>query len=256
MFIESFEDALGRRRIHRRKLELGRKRQRRVARALANCQRHHRCGTEACGVCLWDFRIAWVGEAIKIVAQRPQWTRCSVITSGLLIPYGRLTKFDMNAEVKRIRKRLARSELRDRIVLGAFDVSLNIENNQIIGWQFHLYLLVEGPNDMVLQQAIKDALPPEPTALAPYDFKEVNDPLDAVTYVYKGVFERRSGFINSKGNHETKDQSLKGPDLRKLLPFLARYRVGSRLILRGVRRNGRHLIFTHRKGARGTALKN
>jgi hypothetical protein len=253
MFIESFEDALERRRIHRTKLKLGNKRQRRVALELNKCRRHHRCCTEACRVCLRHFRISWAGEAIKIVAQRPQWTRCSVISNGLLIPYGTLAGFDMNATIKRIRKRLERSKIHGRIVLGGLDVSLNIESNVIAGWQFHIYLIVEGENDAVLQKAIKDVLPPEPTAHEPYDFLEVSDPLGAVTYLYKGVFKRRSGYNDAKGKHHTKDQPLKGPDLRELLPFLAGYKVGARLILSGVRRNGQYLAFTRRKGARGAA---
>jgi hypothetical protein len=249
VFIESFEDALERRRIHRRKLKLGRKRQRRVARALAQCRRQHRCGTEACRVCLRDFRISWAGEAIKILAERPQWTRCSVIPEGMLTPYDRLAEFDLAAAIKRIRKRLERSELRGRIVLGAIDVSLNLQNNAIQGWQFHLYLIVEGANDQKLRKAIKAVFPPEPTASVPYDFQEIDKTgvIDVTTYVYKSFFKRRSGYNDSKGNHRTKDQPLKGADLRELLPFLAKYKVGSRLILSGVRRNGQHLAFTKRK---------
>jgi hypothetical protein len=133
--------------------------------------------------------------------------------------------------------------------LGALDVSLNIEANVVAGWQFHIYLIVEGENDAVLQKAIKDALRPEPTALAPYDFRGVSDSLSAVTYLYKGVFKRRSGYNDSKGNHRTKDQPLKGPDLRELLPFLAKHKVGARLILSGVRRNGQRLAFTTNNGS-------
>ena len=219
MFLETFEDALQRRRLHRRKLELGNKRQRHAGKILRKCRRRHRCGTEACRICLREFRLWWLGEAIKVVAQRPEWTRCSVILDGLLVPYGNLQAFDVNIAVKRIRKRLERSSIRRRVVLGALDVSLNIEANVNVGWQFHLYLLVEGPNDTTLQRAIKDALPPEPTALAPYDFQKVDDPLPAVTYMYKAMFKRGSGYENSQGNHQTKDQPLKGADLRELLPF-------------------------------------
>jgi hypothetical protein len=249
MFIESLEDAVKWRRLHRKKLKRGNKRQRRVAGKLSKCRRGNRCGTEACRVCMRDFRIWWPGEAIKIIAQRPHWTRCSVITKGLLVRYGRLQKFDLNAEVKRIRKRLERSEIRGRIVLGALDVSLNIENNVIAGWQFHTYLIVEGQNDAALRQAIKHAFPPEPSALAPYNFVEVSNPLDVVTYAYKALFERRSGYKDSQGKHQTKNQPLKRRDVRELLPFLAKYKVGVRLILSGVRRNGQRLVFTSTKRA-------
>jgi hypothetical protein len=247
MFIESFEEARKWRRTHRNKLKHGTTRQRRVAGKLSKCGPSHRCRTEACRVCMREFRIWWSGEAIKIIAQRRHWTRCSIITEGLLVQSGQLATFDLIAAVKRIRKRLERSGIRGRTVLGALDVSLNIEDNVIAGWQFHGYLVVEGQNDAALQQAIKDAFAPEPTALTPYDFAEVADPLKVVTYAYKAMFKRRSGYSTSQGNHRTKDQPLKGADLRELLPFLANYKVGARLILRGVRRNGQRLVLTEAK---------
>jgi hypothetical protein len=247
MTIELFNDAVHWRKFHRKKLIRGNKHQRRVARTLKNCTPSQRCDTEACRVCMREFRISWSGEAVKIFARLPHWTRCSVIPKGLLIPYGGLKKFDLNATAKRLRKSLERSAIKDRIVLGGLDVSLNLENNKIIGWQFHLYLIVEGKKNAALQQAIRAAFPPEPKALVPYDFVEISDPIEAITYAYKAVFGRRSGYKTSHGGHRTKNQPLKGADLRRLLPFLALYKAGARLILRGVRRNGQHLAFAPTK---------
>jgi hypothetical protein len=251
MFMETIDKALQRRREHRRRLAHGNKGQRRVAKTLRQCSRHSRCGTEACAVCLRDFRLHWTGEAVRILLQRPSWTRCSIITKGLLVPYKQLSNFDLAGEIKRIRKRLERSTLHGRVVLGALDISLNVLNNNIVGWQFHAYLIVEGVVDKDLREAIKDVFPPEPTAPAPYDFKEIDKTgiIDVVTYAYKSFFKRRSGYTDSQGNHRTKDLPLKGDDLRRLLPFLAKYKVGARLILSGVRRNGHRLVFTHRPEA-------
>jgi hypothetical protein len=247
MQFETFEDAIKWRKVHRNKLKGAIGRRRRAARPLMTCRKHHRCGTEACRVCMREIRLWWAGEAVKIILQRPYWTRCSVITKGLLVPYGQLAKFDLTAAVKRIRKRLERSKSRDRIVLGGLDVSLNIESNVIKGWQFHLYLIVDGQNDAKLQQAIRDAFPPEPTAQVPYDFAQITDPLDVITYAYKADIKRRSGYLGNDGKHRIADQPLKGADIRELAPFLSRYKVGARLILCGVRRNGQRLVFAPRK---------
>lgn len=244
MNFETFEDARRWRKVHRNKLKTATRRQRRAARPLMKCRRGHRCETEACRICMREFRVWWAGEAVKIMLRRPDWTRCSVITKDLLIPYGQLSTFDLTAAVKRIRKRLQRSKICGRIVLGGLDVSLNIESNKIIGWQFHLYLLIEGKNDNDLQAAVKEAFPPERTALAPYNFEQITDPLKVITYAYKAEVKRRSGYVGNDGNHRTKDQRLKGPDIRKLLPFLASHNVGARLTLCGVRRNGQRLVFT------------
>jgi hypothetical protein len=247
MKFETFEDALGWRKVHRNKLKTATKRQRRAARPLMRCHRGHRCDTEACRVCIREFRLWWTGEAVKIMLQRPSWTRCSVIAKDLLEPYRRLSTFDLAAAVKRIRKRLQRSGIHDRVVLGGLDVSLNLEKNKVQGWQFHLYLIVEGQDDATLQNAIKKAFPAEPTAHVPYDFAPVTDPLEVITYAYKAEIKRRSGYVGSSGNHQTKDQPLKGAHLRELLPFLASYKVGARLVLCGVRRNGQRLVFTPKK---------
>lgn len=254
---ESFDDALRWRRVHSKKLKAGNNRQRLAAGTLKKCRNRHRCGTEACRVCMRDFRIWWAGEAVKIMLQRPDWTRCSIITKGLLIPYGQLSTFDLHAVIKRLRKRMQRSALHGRAVLGGLDVSLNIENNVIVGWQFHPYLIVEGKNGAGLRKAVKKVFPPEPTALAPSDFAEITDPLEVITYAYKAQIKRRSGYAGNGGNHRTKDQPLKGADIRKLLPFLAKYKVGARLILAGVRRNGQRLVFARTKpsSASGKAMK-
>lgn len=246
--IETREEAIPRRRRHRRALTLGNKRQRRVAKTLGRCRRHRRCDTEVCTVCLRRFRVRWAREAVKILMQRPHWTRCSIIPEGWLVPYRQLSGFDLDAEIKRIRKRLERSALHGRVVLGGVDVSLNVLNNRIVGWQFHVYLIAEGANDKVLRNAIKAVFSPEPTAQEPYHFEQIDKTgfFDVSTYAYKAFFERRSEFTKSNGKQGVKHQRLKGPDLRRLLPFLARYKVGSRLILSGVRRNGRYLAFTRK----------
>jgi hypothetical protein len=174
------------------------------------------------------------------------WTRASVVTSGLLIPYHELAAFDLAALVKRYRKRLERSSLRDRIVLGGIDISLNLQDNQIIGWQLHLYLLIEGKNRRELQEAIKAIFPPEPTAPSPYKFRTVADPEKAITYLYKSIFVRRSRyFVNDKA--QTRQFPLTRDDLRKLLVFFDKYPVGARLVLNGLRRNGKYLTLTSRR---------
>jgi hypothetical protein len=136
---------------------------------------------------------------------------------------------------------------RRRIVLAGIDISLNFQDNDVIGWQLHLYMLIEGENTLRLREAIKAAFPPELTAPTPYDFDEVNDPSNCVTYLFKAIFKRRSRYTSANG-HRTKSLPLKGPELRELLQFLDRQSVGERLILRGIRRNGRHLVIIKKQG--------
>ena len=54
---------------------------------------------------------------------------------------------------------------------------------------------------------MKDAFPPEPTALEPYDFAEITDPLEVITYAYKAQIKRRSGYAGKDGNHTDQEIS-------------------------------------------------
>jgi hypothetical protein len=134
--------------------------------------------------------------------------------------------------------------LKDRLVVAGIDISLNTENNQVVGLQLHLYLLIEGKNTLALQEAVKAAFPPEPTAPRPYDFKEVHDPSGCITYLFKSVFYRRSRYRNPQGHAETRAQALKGKELVELMMWLNRFPIPARLVLRGVRRNGHAYVLT------------
>jgi hypothetical protein len=102
--------------------------------------------------------------------------------------------------------------------------------------------LIEGADTLRLREAIKAAFPPEPAAPKPYVFDPVTDFDKAITHLFKASFYRRSRYKNDDGRARTKDQPLKGGDLRELLSFLDQYPIGARLILRGIRRNGRRFV--------------
>lgn len=251
MNFETHSDAVKRRRNDIKALNRGPRRRHELASEKLRLCSEPSCGTEACRVCMRQFRLWWHGEAVKIMIQRPAWTRCSIVPSGMLIDYDDLATFDLAAEVKKIRKRLQRSSfLSARIVLGGVDVSLNLFENEIQGWQFHLYVLVEGADDKELRNAVETAFPPEPLAVRPYCFAPVKDYLQVAGYAYKAMLERRSSWHSEDGDLQSSGLPLKRPDLRELLPFLAKNKVGARLILSGVRRNGRQLVFTDRAAAR------
>jgi len=56
-----------------------------------------------------------------------------------------------------------------------------------------------------------------------------------------------SNKADANGRARTKNQALKRPELRELLEFLDQRPIGARLILRGVRRNGRRLIIISKR---------
>ena len=242
---ETVTDARSRRQQRINVLRRGDEQHTRLAQRMERCTKKQRCRSEADPICAGKFRL-WLYRAAMPVLNDRLWTRASVITSDLLIQYGQLAEFDLNALVKRYRKRFERSSLRSRIVIGGIDISLNLDDNEILGWQLHLYLLVEGRNCAQLREAVRAIFPPEPIAPHPYRFRDVTDPEKAITYLYKSIFYRRSRYVVN-GEAHTRQFPLKGDDVLKLLAFLDKYPVGVRLVLNGLRRNGKYLTLTSPK---------
>jgi hypothetical protein len=235
---ETYAEAKDRRAKKIRLLAQGNQHRQRLAAKLRQCRKANRCNSGACDICVGNFRLKLYRQTRSIFDSRPHWTRASVIPSGLLIQYAGLPKVDLIAIGKLIDKRLERSSLKKRLVMAGIDISLNLQDNDIIGWQLHLYLLIEGEDTLQLREAVKAAFPSEPTAPKPHEFRPVTNFAKAITYLFKSTFKRRSRYTNAKGQASTRDQPLKGPDLMQLLPFLDRHPICARLILRGIRRNG------------------
>ena len=239
---ETLSEAKERRALKVRILGKGKRTARKLAAKLDQCRKGQGCESGACDVCVGRERLKLYRETRPIFAAHSDWTRASVIPAGFLIPVGKLSTVDLKVIVARINKRLERSSLCNRIVIAGIDISLNLQDNKIVGWQLHLYILIQGENTLRLQEAIKAAFPPEPTAPIPHLFSPVKDSSKAITYLFKNIFNRRSRYTNAKGQARTKDLPLKVPDLRELLPFLDQHPIGARLILRGIRRNGGRLV--------------
>jgi hypothetical protein len=210
-----------------------------LARKLTGCSKDNRCGSEACPICMRKFRIGLLREGLMVIEERRYWYACSIIPAGLSRPIGDLASFDLKKYREAVKKRLERSEeLNGVVVIGGVDISLNTEDNNNPTWQPHLYLLVAGLPKKVLKAAITRAFEGEITARRPQRLRRVYGPRGALSYAYKARFWRRSGYQPPKGRKNTRFQALKPPELHELSLFLSMYRVGDRLILRGVRRDG------------------
>jgi len=190
-----------------------------------------------CAVLYWQK----VCRAFSPLLSGRSWTRALIVPAGLSKPYGRLAEVDLAAAVQRVRKGLGSSSLRDRIVIGAIDISLHLKNSTMVGWQLHLNLLIEGKNSRQLQKVIEAVFPAEQSVKKPYLFADVTDPGKALGRLYSTKFCRRSWYKVSK-KIETARMPLTGGDVKELLAFLGRYQVGARLLLSGLRWDGNVLV--------------
>jgi hypothetical protein len=109
-------------------LRTGDERHKRLADELSGCEKGRRCKSEADPVCVALFWQKVWRELRGTLAGRP-WTRALVIPSGLMVPYGQLGKFDLMAAAEQFRKRLERSSLHDRVIVGAIDIFLRLKND-------------------------------------------------------------------------------------------------------------------------------
>ncbi len=243
--LETYQQAKDRRAYKIHVLSGGNGAQRRLAVKIKSCLKGNRCNCGACDVCARLFRVGLLRQLEPIIASRPHWTRASVVLADFLFAEGELANVDLKALRQKISKRFERWSLRNRIVIAGIDISFNIQDNDPVGWQLHLYMLIEGEHTLQLEEAVKATFPPEPTALVPYNFTQLSGKVKPVTYLYKGIFWRRSRYTILGRRPRTRNLPLKRPELRELLEFLGNYPVGARLILRGIRRNGRHLIATN-----------
>ena len=109
----------------------------------------HRCGRPS----IARDCLPYIGANYRGTWHDHPWTRALVVTAGLSQPYGKLDEIDLAAAVESVRKRFGRSGLRDRIIIGAIDISLYLKTGKIIGWQLILDLLIEGNDRPGLQKA-------------------------------------------------------------------------------------------------------
>ena len=131
---ETFSEAKARRAGKIRILGKGKRTARKLATKLGHCRKGKRCQSAACDVCVGRERLKLYRETRPIFAAHPDWARASVIPAGFLIPVGKLSTVDLKTVGARINKRLERSSLRKRIVIAGIDISLNVQDNVLVGW--------------------------------------------------------------------------------------------------------------------------
>ena len=237
---ETSADAEERRRRLIHILKSGGNDQRQLARKLARCRKEDRCRSGSCPSCLRLFRLVFLREGLQVLESRTSWVRASILPRAMAVPQGKLHHLSLARIVKTTRKRLERC-LPDRtLVLGGVDISLNTTNNADPIWQGHLYLLIESKVTLAFKQRARNAFPAEPSAKRPYNFRQVGSHRKPLTYCIKPVFARRSQYV-AKGKSHVTDQPLSSKQVAELALFLDQYAIGDRLILKGVRRAGRHL---------------
>ena len=216
---------------------------------LVACSEQNPCLNEACPKCRRIYRKSLLQAFVNSGLQDGVWTRVSVIPDGLFFPYHKLYTVDLKAIIKRLNKSIQRSKLSDAIIIGGIDISLNVFENSIQGWQIHLYFLINRLLTDDLKKSIKGIF--KKGATKSFNFKQIKVDAQgtihkhiggAVTYMYKNGFNRRSSYyetrlkVDGSQRLNTRSLPLKMDQVAKLSVWLGEYNIGDRLFLRNIKR--------------------
>jgi len=172
--------------------------------------------------------------------------RLSWIPRGGFIPTETLSTFDLRRFQQASLRALQRALPADAMLVGGIDISLNVENNIVQGWQLHVFGLIGvGPDSdaRALRTALRN-LPvgsdPRPLKIQPganCDLKQL------VSYAMKSTFYKRSRYQYLRDNTggttwNTRAQQLGVAHSLQIALLLDRFSMTQRLLLVGLRRVG------------------
>lgn len=217
--------------------------------ALRACEKGNRCFLEACPMCRRVFRRQLVREAHRLGLHRKVWSRVSVIPKGWRVASGELSSLSLPNLVAKTKKALER-HAPGLVVVGGIDVSWNTWENGDGHWQVHLYYLVRAAKSASLKASLRSAIksdPPTNYRWRPFHIGQVRADafFTCLTYSSKNHFSWKSYYPDSRlrrnGTPRRNCDDLPLPRQQQVelaLWFLDR-RIGSRLIVRGLRRTSR-----------------
>ena len=182
---------------------------------LSKCRKGNRCRSAACPTCLRRFRIIWCSWVAQYIDEDlTRWTVASIVPADLAYPLGELDRFDSAHAKDRLRKQLARSEIRRAQAVGGFDYAVQEFEDRAPKWRPHIYLLISACRPYV-KQALKRHYPQDADTRVPLVVKPLEEnastAIKVATYSFKSDFYKREPDFDSLGNADTSHSEL-GPD--------------------------------------------
>jgi hypothetical protein len=232
-----------------------------LADKLDSCSMHRPCGSSACPVCWCWFR-RWTTGAFMGLLDDIGWSMglgyaVTAIPGWAAREPGGLARFNISQAIGRLRTTLARSSCCNTLVVGGWDFSFNSHsaNQWSPEWQPHLYLLFPMARDKEeLKAALASTFPASDRNPRPLKIQQLNNPMKAITYAFKGVFNPRTSYIDNDGRRNTRtNHRLPGPIERELLTYLDQLGVTGRMFLRNVRRRACRLVAHQKNGSKSAA---
>ena len=215
-----------------------------LAAKLAGCNRHRRCGSPICHVCVGELRCWFICETIAcfndLSAANPSALRGKVIAFSAIpredqYRQGKLRVADLLSLNERLKKRHERAGF--PLVFAGVDVSLNVFDNSTSTrrWQLQVYGVVIGCTPEQVRTALSGLYPAAKRTPRPLKVNRCNNLAAAVSYAIKPYFGRRVSYIGRNGRRQTRKVPLNSSEIRELAVWIDQYRLADRYLLRGCR---------------------
>ncbi|MGB3417975.1 MAG: hypothetical protein WBA36_14980 [Mesorhizobium sp.] len=235
-----------------------------LALTLRSCGKPAPCRSAACPRCNRAFRLRLYQQAQQILPRQGEILAISLIPKSSRIEVGQLQDFDFSTWVESRQRAISRALPEDAIFIGGVDISLNTWENSDAHWCFHLYGFIILPDGWGIEkrrrrQHLRAAIAQHCPSLKPVEDGPNERPLllkqctladfrRGFLYAYKSQFYKRSRYMYQKRDSVTCSSNVHPQRLPitseiDLALFLARYGVGTRLMLVGVRRQGHDATF-------------
>jgi hypothetical protein len=225
-----------------------------LADKLSGCVDYEPCGSEACPMCLRSLRKQFHSEGVKAAPIGAGLLAMSLISATCRVEVGQLSAVNLKKWVTSRQRAIARALPAEAMFIGGLDISLNTFDNADPHWCLHLYGYVILPPAFDLsKRSVRDGIRSTLKRHCPlYNGAARSLLLSArdratfeakLLYAYKAKFYRRSQYGEVKwktGKRSTNvdGQSLRSAEVAELALFLDRFPLGSRLMLKGLRRRG------------------
>lgn len=210
---------------------------------LEDCSEVERCGSTACPSCMRLLRIRWLHEGTAALKVCSRFFHVTLIPRGCRVEVGELGGFDFEGLIAREQRSLQRAlrggALRRKqcIILGGVDVSANTFENTDPHRQVHFHFVV-GVSDGVTESEMRRVFvargDPVLTRPVQLDVIHPRELANALTYVVKSRFARRSGYFGTRRN--TRTFALTEAESVEFAVAFDRLTFAGRLLLVGIRR--------------------
>jgi len=205
----------------------------------------HRCSSLVCVFSRIELQDSFGRSAKKKFKKYPGPQHLTIIPIDGLVEYEKVDEFELVAFITRNRKKLSRCLPKDVVLMGSADVCLNVFENEIVGWSFHIHALISRPLTDKELRVLKAQFPRncsldiyKPVIQKPIARKKLRF---TARYVCKSSYSRRSTYIAQPKSgrapyRDPRKQRLLVKEKAVLDAALAKYRVSDLLIFVGLRR--------------------